>query len=143
MSRFAARAHVAGRGDAVVEGDWLVQGVASWPCTWRACLPDRDEAELAGATRCRENTGRPLGDEGFVERLGGVLDCDLLPKKRGPRPQTRPQELGMVSPELIIDSGSHEAAEFWWVAKQRFTRLDAAFLEEGRELSQDETSDAP
>ena len=85
MSRFAALAHVRGRGDAVVEGDWLAQGVPSWPCTWRECLPDRDETEFAGATRRRENIGRPLGDEGFVQRLSGLLDCDLLPKRRGPR----------------------------------------------------------
>ena len=35
--------------------------------------------------RQRENTGRPLGDEPFVKRLGQLLGRDLLPKKRGPK----------------------------------------------------------
>ena len=31
----SAAAHVAGRGDAVAEGDWLAERIASWICTWR------------------------------------------------------------------------------------------------------------
>ena len=37
------------------------------------------------AIRRRESTGRPLGDEPFVQRLGERLSRDLLPKKRGPK----------------------------------------------------------
>ena len=35
-----------------------------------------------------ENTGRPLGDRAFLERLGGLLGRDLLPKKPGPPKQS-------------------------------------------------------
>ena len=81
----SAAAHVAGRGDAVAEGDWLGERIAGWVCTWREHLLDGDEAELATAMRLRENSGRPLGDGDFVKRLGALLGRDLLPKKRGPK----------------------------------------------------------
>ena len=52
-----------------------------------------DEAELAVAMRRRENTGRPLGDETFVQRLSVLLGCDLLPKKPGPKgPRRKPEK---------------------------------------------------
>ena len=81
----SAAAHVAGRGDAVAESDWLNERIASWPCTWREYLLDRDDTELVIAMRRRENTGRPLGDMSFVRRLSVLLGRDLLPKKRGPK----------------------------------------------------------
>ena len=81
----SAAAHTAGRGDAVAEGDWLSERIAGWVWTWREHLLARDEAELAVAMRQRENTGRPLGDQNFVKRLGVLLGRDLLPKKRGPK----------------------------------------------------------
>ena len=81
----SAAAHVAGRGDAVAEGDWLAERIAGWVCTWREHLLAPAEAELATAMRQRENTGRPLGDEPFVKRIGLLLARDLLPKKPGPK----------------------------------------------------------
>ena len=88
----SAAAHVAGRGDATAEGDWLTEWIATWPCTWREYLLDRDETELVVAMRRRENTGGPLGDDGFVKRVGALLGRDLLPKKRGPKgPRRKPR----------------------------------------------------
>ena len=81
----SAAAHVAGRRDAVAEGDWLGERIAGWVCTWQEHLLEPDEAELAAAMRQRENTGRPLGDESFVKHVGALLGRDLLPKKRGPK----------------------------------------------------------
>jgi len=81
----SAAAHVAGRTDAVAEGDWLAERTAGWACTWREYLLEPDATELAVAMRQRENTGRPLGDRSFVTRLGDLLGRDLLPKKRGPK----------------------------------------------------------
>ena len=46
---------------------------------------EADEAELAAAMRGRETTGRPLGGEGFLNRVGALLGRDLPPKKRGPK----------------------------------------------------------
>ena len=81
----SAAAHVAGRGDAVAEGQWLAERIAGWVCTWREYVLEPDEADLGGAMRQRENTGRPLGDESFVKRVGALLSRDLLPKKPGPK----------------------------------------------------------
>ncbi len=59
--------------------------IAGWPRTWKEYVRQVDEADLASAMLRRENTGRPLGDEGFVDRIGALLGRDLLPKKRGPK----------------------------------------------------------
>ena len=42
--------------------------------------------------RRAENTGRPLGDEGFVKKVGGLLGRNLLPGKPG-----RPRKEGQAS----------------------------------------------
>ncbi len=79
----SAAAHVAGRGDAVCEGGWLADRIAGWVCTWRQYLGQADEEAFASAMRTRENTGRPLGEKTFVQRIGTLLGRDLLPKKPG------------------------------------------------------------
>ena len=79
----SAAAHVAGRRDAVAEGDWLAERIAGWVCTWREHLLEPDEVELAVAMRQRENTGRPLGDEPFVKKLEALLSRKLLPGRPG------------------------------------------------------------
>jgi len=85
----SAAAHAAGRGDAVAEGDWLNERIAGWVCTWREYLLDRDDADLAAKMRRGENTGRPLGDEGFVKTVGKLLGRDLLPKMPGRKAKRR------------------------------------------------------
>ena len=55
------------------------------PAHWREHLLEPEAAELAAAMRHRENTGGPLGDRDFVQRLGAQLGRDLLPKKPGPQ----------------------------------------------------------
>ena len=83
----SARAHCQGRGDDVAEGDWLVERIAGWVCTWPEYLLDPDETDLAIRMRQLENTGRPLGDSEFVSRLGEQLNRPLLPKKPGRKPR--------------------------------------------------------
>ena len=85
----SAGAHVAGRGDAVAEGDWLTERIAGWVCSWGEYLRDPDEAALAKAMHTRENTGRALGDEGFLKKLGASLGRPLLPKRPGRRSKDR------------------------------------------------------
>ncbi len=43
----------------------------------RACV------DQGAKMRRGENTGRPLGDEGFVKTVGKLLGRDLLPKRPG------------------------------------------------------------
>jgi putative transposase len=49
---------------------------------------DIDEAEAA-AIEARIRTGRPLGDEAFVERLEASTGRTLKPQKRGPKAKAR------------------------------------------------------
>jgi len=87
----SAAAHVAGRRDAVAEGDWLTERIAGWICTWREHLPEPDDADLAIAMRQRETTGRPLGDETFVKTLEALLARKLLPGRPGRPKKPRKQ----------------------------------------------------
>ena len=61
--------------------------MAGWVCPWGEYLRDPDEADLAKAMQTRENTGRPLGDEGFLKKLSASLGRPLLRKSRGRRPK--------------------------------------------------------
>jgi len=85
----SAAAHVSGRGHSWVEGDWLQERTAGWVSTWRDYLAEPDDPALGQGLRRRENTGRPLGDRPFLERLGKLLGRDLLPKKPGPKPERK------------------------------------------------------
>ncbi len=46
----------------------------------------RGHPHVCGAFRRHENTGRPLGGEAFVRRIGELLGRDLVQKKPGPAP---------------------------------------------------------
>jgi len=83
----SAAAHVAGRGDAVAEGQWLVERTAGWVCTWGDFLGGDDGQETARLLRRRESTGRPLGDKSFVKKIAALLGRDLTPKKPGRKPK--------------------------------------------------------
>ena len=78
-----------GRGDAVTEGEWLNERIAGWVCTWQEYLLDHDDADLAAKMRRGENTGRLLGNEGFVKIVGKLLGRDLLPKRPGRKAKGR------------------------------------------------------
>ena len=87
----SAAGHVDGRRRSLAEGDWLTERIAGWPFTWREYLLEPAAAEVAAAMRRHENTGRPLGDEGFVKTVGKLVGRDLLPGKPGrPRKQKPP-----------------------------------------------------
>ena len=88
-SRGFQRAHVRGKGDGVTETDWLTDMIAGWVCTWRKYLRQDEVSPLGETLRRHESTGRPLGDESFVKRVGALLRRDLLPKKRGPKGKTK------------------------------------------------------
>lgn len=77
----SARAHLKGRDDQLVAVAPLLELVPNW----RAFLKEGLSEDDAEALRRHERTGRPLGDAAFVERIGGMLGRDLVPKKRGPK----------------------------------------------------------
>ncbi len=85
----SAAAHVGGRGDAVAEGAWLVERTAGWVCRWGECLRGTEANETGGLLRRHASSGRPLGDEAFVKKIGTLLGRDLLPKKPGRKRKER------------------------------------------------------
>jgi len=64
--------------------------LGGWVCSWGEYLAEADDPALGRWLRLHENTGRPLGQEGFVRRLERRLGRKLLPGKPG-RPRTSPK----------------------------------------------------
>jgi hypothetical protein len=50
-------------------------------------MRQEDDLEYVAGLRRHERTGRPLGDESFLRRIGRLLGRDLLPKKPTPAPK--------------------------------------------------------
>ncbi len=79
----SARAHLADADDDLVAAAPLL----GWVGDWRAFLSlpvDDDEVE---ELRRHQRTGRPLGDDAFVDRLEASLGRTLRPRKPGPKPR--------------------------------------------------------
>ena len=68
--------------------------IADWRALLESALSEEELRDLHGHSR----TGRPLGDETFVERLECTVGCALKPQKTWPQAKTR--ELSIVSPEF-------------------------------------------
>ena len=60
---------------------------AGWVCTWREYLRRDDVSGLGQTLRRHESTGRPLGEEDFVRKIGALVGRNLLRKKPGPKPK--------------------------------------------------------
>jgi putative transposase len=55
-----------------------------------ASYSTRNSSESERAVfRKHERTGRPIGDETFIERLERLLDRRLKPRKPGPKPRAK------------------------------------------------------
>ena len=83
----SAAAHLDGRGNGWIDRHWLDERIAGWVCTWAEYLTEPDEPAMSQRLRRCENTGRPLADKPFIERVGRLLSRELLPKKPGPKPR--------------------------------------------------------
>ena len=106
----SARAHLAGRDDALVRVEPMLARVPEW----RAFLHSGLTAETAAELRKHQSSGRPLGDDAFVERMEQRAGRSLRPAKRGPKPRgaiaTEPlqasadaaAELSIVSPKIRL-----------------------------------------
>jgi len=81
--------HVSGKSDPLIQSNWLHERTAGWVCRWGEYLARGDETAIGDRLARHENTGRPLGETPFLERLGVQLGRTLLPGKRGrPRKDT-------------------------------------------------------
>lgn len=79
----SARAHLAGRDDALVQVAPLLRRIPDWTRFLAGGMAE-DEIEQI---RKHGRTGRPLGAKRFVERLERRLGRPLLPRKPGPKPK--------------------------------------------------------
>ena len=72
------------------------------PCRdWREVLAGGDDEELWAALREATNTGRPMGDEGFVKELGAKLSRNLERAKPGRPVKKEPAEAVLRSGALF------------------------------------------
>ncbi|MBW2054074.1 MAG: hypothetical protein JRI85_17890 [Deltaproteobacteria bacterium] len=75
----SARAHITGQDDALVKVKPLLELVGDWS----ECLGQGlSQGELETFHR-HERIGRPLGSDGFISKIGSILNRDLFPKKAG------------------------------------------------------------
>lgn len=81
----SARAHLAGQDDGLVHVAPLLDIVGDWQGFLHS---DLREDELA-VLRRHARTGRPLGNEAFVERLEGTLGRILKPRRPGRKPRSK------------------------------------------------------
>jgi putative transposase len=77
----SARADSSGRDDSLVKVSPLLEMVHDWQAFLGSARPEGEVEELRKHLR----TGRPLGDEAFVDRLEGLVERVLRPKKAGRR----------------------------------------------------------
>ena len=77
----SAPAHLAGVDDGLAKVAPLLDMVGDW----RSFLAGGFSADEHTTLRTHERTGRPLGDEGFVERLESALGRRLKKRKLGPK----------------------------------------------------------
>ena len=82
----STRAHLAARDDGLVQVAPLLAMVGDWKALLDSALPEEELKELRGHAR----TGRPLGDDAFLERLENLVGRVLKPQKGG-RPRTKYQ----------------------------------------------------
>ena len=81
----SAAAHMNGRDDRLVEVLPLIEMVGDW----RGFLIEAESERRAEDIRCHERTGRPLGEEGFMAKIEGVLARTLRRGKPGPKPREK------------------------------------------------------
>jgi putative transposase len=76
----SARAHLLGRDDGLMTAAPLLARVADWS----AFLGEGEPPEGAEQLRRHQRTGRPLGNDHFVDRIEQLLNRILKPRKPGP-----------------------------------------------------------
>jgi len=90
----SVRAHLRGEDDGLARVAPLLAMVGNWPEYLGAAV----EQSLVDKIHAHTRTGRPLGEEAFVEELEGRLKRRLRPQKRGPRPRPEADDAEELSP---------------------------------------------
>lgn len=90
----SVRAHLRGEDDGLARVAPLLAMVGNWPEYLGAAV----EQSLVDRIHAHTRTGRPLGEEAFVEELEGRLNRRLRPQKRGPKPRPEADDQKEASP---------------------------------------------
>ena len=77
----SARAHIGGTVDALIEASPLTEEIRDW----RSFINQEESEETIKGIRRNLVTGRPLGDEAFIERLEKMTGRVLKKQKTGPK----------------------------------------------------------
>ncbi len=83
----SARAHLAGRDDELVRVAPLLDMIPDWCAFLNSAMPEQQLRDI----RQQSRTGRPLGDEAFLDRLEGMVGRLHKPQKRGRKPKKEPK----------------------------------------------------
>ena len=81
----SARAHLAGRDDQLATVAPLLAMIGDWCGFLNSAMPEEELRDI----RQHSRTGRPLGDEAFLDRLDGMVGRLLKPQKRGRKPKKK------------------------------------------------------
>ena len=84
----SAQAHIAGKDDALVKVNPLLNRIDSWSEFLSEDVM-RDDVEKL---QKHERTGRPLGDDDFIRKLENICNRKLFPGKPGPKRKTQINE---------------------------------------------------
>jgi len=81
----SAKAHLNWEDDKLVK----VAPILEKSINWRTYLKEKESKEFEDKYEKHQRTGRPFGDDSFVERLGSILSRDLRLKKAGRKPKKK------------------------------------------------------
>lgn len=81
----SARAHLQRSDDRLVK----VAPILEKSIDWRTYLNEKESKDFHDRYEKHQRTGRPLGDDSFIVRIGNILSRDLKIKKAGRKPKKR------------------------------------------------------
>ncbi|MCX5667713.1 MAG: transposase [Candidatus Omnitrophica bacterium] len=81
----SARAHIYKKKDLLLSDNFMIKEIKDWK-SYLAEGDDEDEQKLFQKHTCN---GRPLGKDGFIEKLEEISGRILKPMKRGPKPKPK------------------------------------------------------
>jgi putative transposase len=79
----SAKAHLAGAGDGLVQAAPLLNIIQDWDRLLASRTPNREQDRI----KKHSNTGRPLGDDRFLETVEKLTGREIRPRKPGPKPK--------------------------------------------------------
>ena len=82
----SAKAHISGHEEGFIDCAVLLGMIGE---DWKSFLLQAVDADTVKALRKHERTGRPMGDNGFIEEVEKITGRQLKIRKPGPKPKAR------------------------------------------------------